>query len=321
MLSVLALVCMALSAPAAALDCVMPQGRVETALCADPVLRAADHSLAAVAQSLAQGLRSSDSYSLMKAQQRFVARRAECAGDDDALSTCILILTDARRMQLSATHLAGSGPSSPLIPEFRGQVGGPRQIEADVLTIRFVSPKLPGERAFNRTVDQFIHDVPFDMRPDPDAGPTAFHADMQVTYATPEFISATIQVSTPKSGGENPPTFQSINQFSAAADPASFSDLFEPRVAARLSADCETQILSAKMAQLELRARPDLEPGERAAVTNAVGDLSAWSIEENGAVVHFPSQSLGPYVDDAFACRYSRAALSPFLRPGVTIWR
>ncbi len=146
--------------------------------------------------------------------------------------------------------------------------GGDRGYKVEFTGFQFLKPQLPGEVAFNTIVHKLLDEAPVDEKVDfdPPGGTLDFMQTMELTYASPALMSATV----------------STSRYDGGAHPNHYSGTYN------------------KLSPQE-RRESMFDPTPQS-MHEMVGNLSSWAFTEAGATILFPPYAIGPYAAGDFEC-------------------
>lgn len=306
---------------AQAFDCAKASTKVERAICADPALKDLDDIMSAAYGEVRSASSASERKMLALAQKRWLAaRESQCIAEDKLDTACVRDRTDQRRRVLLGEAKSGPGASSRMMPVFLQQEGGGKITAIDYTLTRFVAPKTAGEKKFNAEIQKILKDAP---GPDTEAAPEGmiYSADaaMDVDYASPRFLSASVLVWSFRGGAHGNGGVSSINIDMKRGKIATYGDLFELSAVKPLAAECRKQIIAEKK---ERAAGEIYDPANDPALTDEaivghIEDLATWSFTAGQASVNFNAYDIGAYAEGPFDCDFPIPMLRGFARPGA----
>lgn len=298
-----------------ALDCSKARTAEEKAICADPQAEAADEAMAKAYKSLAASLSGGDQKALLQSQRQWLKSRANICGaaDPSALGDCLRKETVRRELYLEGRPETGPGSGHDLVPVLVEQSGDKTKYDLDIAVLKYKSPALPGEKLFNAKIDALLKDAP--SAKDSDAQPDltySYDLSLRLLYASPKFLSAQLQSYLFSGGAHGNTNVTNLNIDMEKGVILRFSDVFEPKAAASLHADCLRQIEAQKAVKLpdqKLDADEKRKLGQTIAAT--LPDLDRWSFSADQAEVTFNAYELGAYVEGPYVCDFPGAFLRP----------
>ena len=306
---------LAFTSEAQAFDCAKASTEVETAICADPDLKALDDAMSTAYGEVRAASSSAERKMLALSQKRWLANReSQCAADGKLDTSCVKNRTDDRRRLFLGEAKSGPGAPSRMMPVFLQKEGGGKLTDIDYTLMRFLEPASAGEKTFNAEVRKILKDAP--VGPDPEPAPEGMmysaEAVMDVDYASEYFISASVGIWSFRGGAHGNGGVSSINVDLSSGKVAGFDDLFEESAVEPFTADCREQIVAEK------KERFGDEPYDPAndpaltdeAITEHIKDLSTWTFTAEKGSVIFNSYDIGAYAEGSFACDFPVATLN-----------
>ena len=294
---------------AQAVDCAAPANDSEKILCSDAQLQALELTLGNALKVALDNSRVPDRDAITANQQDFIdTRSSDCEVDGngepqtpDAMRQCLLDETDNRIKYLTGLPLEGSGAADPMVPQiFAGQDG------IFVTAIRFVDPKTPGEKLFNRLVYEKLKDI--HVAKDSDDFSDYFALTLQ--YASPTLISANIDLSYLGPSHPHPMPYNfAINIDLATGKELTMADALTKAQIKTLQKQCEGQLADY------------LSPHEAGAaqrkddVDGMVADLSHWTFGARQVVI----ADTNYFVEQPYTCTIGYEMLRPLLKAGFPL--
>ncbi len=309
--------------PAPAFNCARATMAVETAICADPRLKALDDRLER-AYSEVKALTPKPGQSMLgRAQKAWIADREDCAGSPDGIATCIRGMTATRIDLLLGQPDSGPGVPGRIIPEFFRQTGTDYLYELEIDLLRFVDPASLGEQRLNRIADALARSIPWGPHAE-EPNPYYYSGvSMGLSYASPRLISVSIAEES-YTGGAHPNHGVSYLNFDMAtgAD-LTTADFSGPEAMADLAAQCTGQIVAQKTANADANGYP-YDPGTDLALQgNTLRDHTAalenWGFSETEARINFNPYVVGAYAEGYFDCAFPLRELRSMALPGAPL--
>ncbi|QIG47979.1 DUF1311 domain-containing protein [Nordella sp. HKS 07] len=311
--------------PAVAFDCAKAQSPVEKAICADQKLKAADDAMAAAYSSLRGTLGAAERKGLAASQRKWIKSREDICGYQEGAerSSCILDRTEERRRLFLAEPASGPGTGSRMVPIFVQQDPDPYRFDIDYALIHFAAPKSPGENLFNAEVDKMVKDAPVKRQdePAPEGMNYASYAAMDITYASPKFLSAKVEGWENTGGAHGNGGTSALNIDLARGVVLKADDLFDDKGLAALKTDCVAQIAVQKKARNDGQ---DFDPAndpnyQESTVADILKSLDAWSFWQDKALVTFNAYAIGSYAEGAYECEFPMAKVKSLAKAGAPL--
>lgn len=311
--------------PALAFDCAKAQSPIEKAICADPKLKAADDAMSAAYSSLREALNAAERKGLTASQRKWIRSREDsCSVQEGAeLTKCIVEQTEERRRLFLAEPESGSGTGARMVPIFVQQDPDPHRFDVDYTLIRFAEPKSRGEKLFNADVDKIVKDAPLKRQAEaaPEGMNYASYSAMDITYASPKFLSAKIEAWENTGGAHGNGGTSAINIDLARGVALKADDLFDGKAQMALKTDCIAQITVQKK---EKNDGQDFDPVndpnyQEQTVVDVLKSLDAWNFWQDKAVVTFNSYAIGSYAEGPYECEFPMTKLKSLAKSGATL--
>lgn len=311
--------------PAAAIDCAKAQSPIEKAICADQKLKAADDAMSAAYSSLRETLTAAERKGLAASQRKWIKSREDICGYQEGAerSSCVLAQTEERRRLFLAEPESGPGTGARMVPIFVQQDPDPYRFDIDYTLIRFAEPKSSGEKLFNAEVDKLVKDAPLKRQEDaaPDGMNYASYAAMDITYASPTFLSAKVEGWENTGGAHGNGGTSTINVDLARGIAMTTEDLFDDKGQAALNADCVAQIAVQKKQRNDGQ---DFDPAndpnyQESTVVDILKSPDAWSFWRDKAVVTFNAYAIGSYAEGPYECEFPMAKLKSLAKAGAPL--
>ncbi len=312
-----------ISAPAAAFDCKRATTSSEKAICADPAALESDAAMSATFSSVMSLASPSQKVAIAAAQSRWLKDRDNACADSKAaaLGACLVQESRQRRRFLAAEPEVGPGAPGRLTPWFRIERGGKRRADIELQLLKFPAPQTPAERAFDTAVEKLAGGLTEPETDDPAADHYAYSRTMRLVYASPSLISAVVE-GYQDTGGAHPNSFSSsINIDVAAGRELVFEDLLDSRAAEKVSALCLKSVIAQKKEKMEGDAPTSANDLKDLAkqVTEATGNLSAWSFDAEKATVIYGPYAVGSYAEGGYFCQAPYTTLRPLAKAGFPL--
>ncbi len=301
------LILLVTSGQSQAFDCTKASTETEKLICSDGTLKQADDDLGQ-AWSKVRDLLDTAEFKMLRQNQRawLKTRDARCGyGNDAERVACLIQQTTARTLIIAAKAKSGPGSGAVMMPFARAQAGSKKAYEVELAGVRFADPVKAGEVAFNQAVDKLVKQAPFTEKIDFDtAGQLSYNQSITVEYAAPNLVSASVQTWRYDGGAHGNSFFSAIN-VSPETGELTYDKLFSPEAKTDLADACENRLYAeaGDKALSKARLKEMLFAEYEKAVVAAVGNLSSWTFNEDGARVHFSPYELAPYAAGSFECR------------------
>jgi len=320
---VAALGLMAPAAPAFAFDCAKARTKVETAICADPKLKAADDAMTAVYDNLHAAADAAAKEALRLSQLRWIAQREGCAYPDAPdIPGCAREFTAKRQAVLTASPETGPGDGSGLAPWFvqrEGKKGG-WDIRFDL--VRFAQPQSAGEELFNREITALL--TPALLENSTLGTATlivardriyAYGVTLTPTYASKRLISALAEGYEDR-GGAHPITWsRAINVALDDGHRLGFSDVFPKEAVGIFAKLCADQLIAARRVR-NGDAAINLEEGADEVILAHVKNFETWSFRADKATLLFDPYLIGAWAEGPYTCEIEMPELRAHALPG-----
>lgn len=311
--------------PVEAFDCAKAKSAVEKAICADTKLKAADDAMSAAYAGLREALTGADRKTLGVSQRKWVKGREDRCGylEGADLGACILGRTEERRMLLAAEPESGPGTGSRLMPVFVQQDPDPYRFDVDYTLIRFVAPRSRGETLFNAEVAKMVKQAPLKKQLEavPEGMTYASYAAMALTYASPKFISARIEIWENTGGAHGNGGTSAINIDLGRGAALKAGDLFDDKAIRALTTDCVGQIAAQKK---EKNDGQEFNPADdpiyqEETVIGHLRSLDTWSFWQDKATVTFNAYAIGSYAEGPYSCDFAMGDLRTLAKSGTLL--
>jgi uncharacterized protein YecT (DUF1311 family) len=305
--------------PALAMDCGKATSPTDKAICADPAASAADEAMAAAYASLYGNSSETDKKKLLQSQRTWLKlRTSECIEDKKLSAKCLVDFTQRRSLYLQGKPETGPGTGHDLIPVIIAQTGTAKLYELDIVAAKFPAPVLPGETLFNTEVDKLLKEAPSSKEKGGQPDMTyIYDLHLRVTYASPGFLSASVDSYLFSGGAHGNSGTSSINIDIAKGKDLTFADDFDETAHKKLGDLCFAQIKAQKQEN-----ETDLNEGLltieelRKTIDDGVSSMKRWSFSETQGVVTFDPYALGSYIEGSYNCTFSTEVLQPLYKAG-----
>lgn len=311
--------------PATAFDCAKARSSIEKAICADQKLKAADDAMSAAYSALRAALNANERKGLAASQRKWIQNREDSCGVQEGaeLTSCILDQTQERRRLFAAEPESGPGVGTRMLPIFVQRDADPHHFDVDYTLIRFATPKARGENFFNSAVDKIVKDAPLGRQEDaaPEGMNYASYAAMDITYASPKFLSAKIESWENTGGAHGNGGTSAINVDLARGMAMKADNLFDAKGFADLKTDCVAQITVQKKERNDgLDFDPANDPNyQESTVVDQLKSLDGWNFWQDKAVVTFNAYAIGAYAEGAYECEFPMTKLRSLAKPGAPL--
>ncbi len=319
-------VLIAVTSPAAAFDCARASSEIEKAICASPVARETDDRMAAAYVALRAQMAPGEALTLRDSQRQWIKSRDNlCTGrTGPELSQCIIDETTKRWRFLAGLPEAGPGTGDARLKPvlITRQAKGKKTYAIDISAVAFADPRTGGERVFNDAVAALYADAPLNETVDfESAGELSYTESIDVTYASPDFISATGSGWRYDGGAHGNSWTKAVNVDLRNGRLLTFANLLPAASLPAFSHLCSDQLVAqkrAKMGGTEAEARRDLD-GYKDAINQNVADLAHWSFRNGWAEVTFDPYAVGSYAEGDYTCRFDNGIIRLYADPAVNL--
>ncbi|MBL8906385.1 MAG: DUF1311 domain-containing protein [Rhizobiales bacterium] len=319
-----ALLCTFIVAPASpALDCGKAATAVETAICADPDLRAAEDRLDAAYGEVRRLSSDGERTMLVRAQRHWLAEReANCPASALGLQGCIGDMTGVKTAELEGGPGSGPGSGSRIIPYYVFQDGSESAYAIQAQFFRFAEPRSAGEKAFNAAMAKTSGNYKIGPHGEDTGGRTYEIQTFSVlNYASDRLISATVNEWSFTGGAHGNGISLGINIDLSSGREIEIADILSEAAFPALMQECRSQIVAEKM------ERFSGEPYDPATdeflkdevIAEHLATMAAWSLAETEATVGFDPYAIGPYAEGSYACVFPMAELRKLAPPGAPL--
>jgi uncharacterized protein YecT (DUF1311 family) len=314
----LLLACLGMAAPALAMDCKKATSAVDKAICADPSALAADQALESAYSTLYATLPEPGRKQLIQSQRGWLKQRANICTDENKPSVkCLTDQTLSRSLYLQGKPEAGPGTGHDLVPVIVAQTGTKQLYAVDITASKFTAPALPGEKLFNAEIDKLLKEAP-SKKEDGDFPDMTYSYDLhlRVTYASPQFLSASMETYLFSGGAHGNSGTSNINIDVAKGKDLTFADVFEEPARPKLGELCFAQIKAQKKAKdIDLEGGLYTVAELRKTIDDGLAQLQRWSFSATQGSVSFDPYELGAYVEGSYQCSFAAAVLHPLYKP------
>lgn len=308
-----------LAQPAFAMDCQKAASPLEKAICADPAAQAADKAMDGAWSALYGRSSEDEKKQLLQSQRAWLKQRANfCAEDKKPSVKCLIDWTQRRAAYLQGKPESGPGTGHDLVPVIVAQTATAKLYEQDITVSKFAAPVLPGEKRFNVEIDKLLEEAPSKKETDDQRDMTyTYDLHLRITYASPRFLSASMETYLFSGGAHGNSSTNGINIDVAKGTDLTFADAFEATAFPKLEDLCLTQIKAQKAEKM-----PDYDnsPAGIKELRSTIGDdlskFDRWSFTAAQATVTFDPYELGAYVEGSYECTFPVEVLHPFYKTG-----
>jgi len=302
------------SLPAQAFDCAKASTDTEKLICSDAALKAADDAMGAAWKRLGELLDKNQMLAMRASQRAWLKQRDDRCGYGEGAERvqCLKTVTAERTLILSGEPRTGPGTGNRLVPFAIHRPGSKKIYLVDIAGVRFADPQAPGERAFNKLVDDGIEASPLNETIDfESAGELAYNESIVVEYAGPNLISALSSVWR-YDGGAHGNYYSTGLNFALDQGELQFSDLFADSALPQLATACRDRLSRAETSEVlsPQERRDNLFEDTVAVFAEQMKSLRIWSFDATGARVHFAPYAVASYAAGAFECRLPLELLS-----------
>ncbi len=308
-----------LSQPALAMDCRKAASPVDKAICADPAALAADQELEKAYSALYSHASDADKKQILQSQRAWIKSRVNgCSEDKKPSVKCLVDMTQSRSLFLQGKPQSGPGTGQDLTPLIIEQAGSTKLYEEDISLMKFSAPTLPGEKLFNAQMDKLLKDLPTSKDSDDMQDMTySYDLTLHLTYASPRFLSASVETYTFEGGAHGNSGTNGINIDVANGKLLAFADMFEPSAQKKLEESCLSQIKvqrKEKSIDEEIDAKTLKEM--RGTISDTIGRMDGWFFSAKEGTVTFDPYAVGSYAEGSYTCVFPLEILRPFYKAG-----
>ena len=298
------------TAPSAvAFDCARASTAIETAICADPALKAADDLMGEAYTALRTNQDEAQRKALKGDQLDWLRRRENlCTNGDDKApppvdGACLLRETEQRRRLLTGTPDYARWGAPSFAPVFYRRVDEGRQIE-----ISLVWPRVSGSRvaALNSMIAQATSGG--EVNRDLVEGPYGNTMGYAIRYASSQFVSIAFDGYEYTGGAHGLGYAMGINYLPQAGRALRLDDFLDAAGKAALIPRCRLSLAAEKRAREVPEEMIDASLGDEA-LADSINSIAAWSFGRDGATIHYDAYALGSYAEGAYDCQVSWADL------------
>lgn len=309
-------------APAFALDCTKAAAPDEKAICADPQALAADDAMVKAFQALFGKFSDADKKMLLQSQRGWIKTRAASCNDKSGAeqSRCLKEETEKRRKYLAGEPEGGPGSGGKLVPLIVQRAQRKAAYELDINAVHFAPATTAAENLFNSEVDRLLRSAP-NIEEDYQAGLSySYQLTLEVTYASPKFISAHISDYLFAGGAHGSGSTRNINIDATKGVFLSLGDVFSAAGRAKIEAECMRQIVKQKSELLEGEKMSDEDMAQlRTGVEEGLHKLEKWSFSPGTATVTYDADAIGSYAEGPHECEFTTQFLQPLAKPGFVV--
>ena len=311
-----------LAQPALAMDCQKAASPVDKAICADPAASAADEAMGAAYSALYGSFSEAEKKRLLLSQRTWLKLRTnECGGDKKPSVKCLIHWTQRRGLYLQGKPESGPGTGHDLVPVVVAQNGTAKLYELDITASKFATPVLPGEKLFNAEVDKLLREAP-SKKEDDDLPEMTYSYDlhMRVTYASPQFLSASAETYLFSGGAHGNSGTSGINIDVAKGKNVTFADAFDETAHKKLNELCFAQIKAQKK-EKDMPLEGGLYTVEqlRQTIDDGLAQFERWAFTATQGTVTFDPYELGAYVEGSYNCTFATDVLHPMYKAGSVL--
>jgi uncharacterized protein YecT (DUF1311 family) len=304
-----------LASRAHAFDCSEARTIQEKTICADLEAKRADDEMNTAFQTLWSKLLPDQQKAMQDSQRVFLQRRDQSCdyNADPKLATCLLEKTQERLQFLKGSQSSGPGAGRALQPHFIQSRGEKGQYDIYVDALEFPDPVTPGERLFNGEIDKILQNVPKPLKiyePERRSALT-YDLSMKITYASPQFLSAEINIWDFSGGAHGNGGERNLNIDMERGLILTFHDVFDPDAAVELSQECVRQIERQKQEKMPGGSHLPSQEEIQKTIRETVPDLSHWSFSAQTASVIFNPYEVGSYAEGQYECTFPASLLRP----------
>ncbi len=305
--------------PALAMDCQKAASPIDKAICADPAATAADQAMSTAYSALFAAASESGKKQLLQSQRGWLKLRSGTCTDDKKPSVkCVIEWTQRRAAFLQGKPETGPGTGHDLTPVIIEQAGTKKLVETDITVSKFSEPALPGEKLFNTQIEKLLKDEP-SAKDDDDSSEMTYSFDLylRVTYASPRFLSASMETYSFTGGAHGNGGTSGINIDVAKGKDLTFADAFDEAAHKKLGDLCFAQVKAQKKEK-----DTDLEGGLytveelRKTIDDGLSAMEGWSFTATEGSVVFNPYELGSYAEGAYQCTFPTDVLRPLYKQG-----
>ncbi len=303
-----------------AFDCSKASTAVEETICANPDIKAADDALAAAYAEVKASSAPAEQKMLVRSQKRWIASREGCTEAEAGITACIRDETAKRLRLLTGTLESGPGAGNRPIPVFVMQEGNAKAYDLDVQLLRFGDPQSAGEKTLNRITTEARKMLKIGPHGEDTGGSTyAIVQAMTISYASPEFMSVITSYWADTGGAHGNGGVSNSNIDMETGKLLEIGDVFGEDTAAKLTADCKTQLIAEKQRRL---AGETYDPAvddflKDEVIAEHVATLSRWSFQESKASVSFDAYAIGSYAEGPYECEFPMQELKDMALDGT----
>jgi uncharacterized protein YecT (DUF1311 family) len=318
-----ALAAVAFVPSAAALDCAKAKTTVETAICADPALKAAEDAMTAAYDGVLSKLVPDQQAALRTSQELWLAdREGNCGYVEDGHKECILTKTEARTAYLTSKPVSGPGLTTSVLPYLIAKAQTDKTCSVQVALHTFgAAAATEGEKAFDAAMLAQVAatDGEFGVRESTPEFPydCYYGITSTITYGGPDLIAASLFIDAFSGGAHGIyNTVPVVTDLKTGKAPA-LAEHFDAPAVAKLVETCTASLKAEKIKRFgETEETKDLIAGiddslkEYAeTIATHVGDFAYWLIYDDRAEVYFGPYELGSYAEGDYVCTLPKGEL------------
>lgn len=302
---------------AAALDCAKIENSSETAICADPALKAAEDAMTAAYDGVMSKLVPDQQAALRTSQERWLADREWKCYVEDIPEVCILTKTETRTAFLTGKPVSGPGLPAPVLPYFVAKAQTEKVCSVLVALQTFgAAATTEGEKAFDAAILAQV-EAPvgeFGARESTPGFPNdCFYAmTSTITYGSPDLIAASPFIDVFRGGPVGYyDTIPVVTDLKTGKAPV-LADHFDALAVAKLVETCTASLTVEKIKRFGVESEFDIEGSLReyaGTIAAHVGDFGYWLIYDDRAEVWFGPYDLGSYAEGDYVCTLPKAEL------------
>ncbi len=311
-----------LSQPALAMDCRKATSPVDKAICADPAALGADQELEKAYSTLYSHASEADKKQILQSQRAWLKLRVNgCSEEKKPSAKCLIDMTQSRSLFLQGKPESGPGTGQDLTPLIIEQAATAKLYEEDIALMKFSTPALPGEKLFNTEMDKLLKDVPSTKDADDTQDMTySYDLTLHLTYASPRFLSASVETYTFEGGAHGNYGKSGINIDVAKGKLLAFADVFEPSAHQKLEDSCLSQI---KTQRKEKSIDEELDPKTlkemHGTISDTIGRMDGWFFSGKDGTVTFDPYAVGSYAEGSYTCVFPLEVLKPLYKAGSVL--
>lgn len=288
------------AAPAFAIDCIKAATPVEKTICGKPALKAADDALGAAYSALRASLDAAGKAALRGDQLKWLKQRDGICSEWDQASppdaACLMRVTVERTDMLTAKPLR-AGPGAPAFrPVFYRRVDEAASIEVSVVYPELVDASSPALKRLDALLAG-----PADGADQAVEGPYGRIMSFRIGYASGRFVSVRYDAYEFTGGAHGMSYGSAVNFLMAEGRALTLADFIDANGRAGAIAACRDSIRAQKRERGVPVEMIEESLGDEALAT-AVDQITAWSFDDRGALVHYNPYDLGSYAEGDYDC-------------------